>query len=173
MSHTLIDYYLGFDKCKEQRHFSAGVQATYYALLSAFNRAHYPRELELSLRELQSRAGLKSVSGVYESRNVLKNHRLIDFRTVEGRSVYELKSEHLPNNDRTKAEQLANSNRTGRVRFKDACAEEAKKEEAEKEHKARERGGEEVGEIDWREYAHHGRLAGAGAGGIGAFASGV
>lgn len=108
MGFTLIDYFNGFQALNGSRHFSAGVQATYYAILAEFNRQRYPEQVTLSTRDLQSRAGLKSVSTTHEARNVLKNNRLVDFHTIHGTTVYRLGSEHLQNSDRTTAEHAPN-----------------------------------------------------------------
>jgi len=112
MGFTLIDYFNGFQSLKNSRHFSAGVQATYYAILAEFNRQRYPEQLELSTRDLQRLAGLKSVSSTHEARNILKNNKLIDFHTKSYTTLYQLGTEHLQNTSRTPAEHLPNSCRT-------------------------------------------------------------
>lgn len=112
MGFTLIDYFNGFQSLKSSRHFSAGVQATYYAILAEFNRQRYPEQLELSTRDLQRLAGLKSVSSTHEARNILKNNKLIDFHTKSYTTLYQLGTEHLQNHSRTPAEHQPNSYRT-------------------------------------------------------------
>lgn len=109
MSFTLIDYFNGFQSLKANRHFSAGVQSTYFAILAEFNRQHYPEQVELSTRDLQKLAGLKSVSSTHEARNILKNNKLVDFHTRNNTTVYQLCTEHLPNTYRTAAEHLPNT----------------------------------------------------------------
>lgn len=112
MGFTLIDYFNGFQSLKQSRHFSAGVQSAYFAILAEFNRQRYPEQVELSTRDLQRLAGLKSVSSTHEARNILKNNKLIDFHTKSYTTVYQLSTEHLPNNNRTLTEQLPNTSRT-------------------------------------------------------------
>ena len=101
MNYTLIDHFNGFEIMSQGKNFSGGVRSVYYAILAQFNRRGYPAELSLSTRDLKELAGLKSVATVQECRNVLKNHRLIDFKTVKGISVYRLLTEHLTDSRRT------------------------------------------------------------------------
>lgn len=112
MSFTLIDFFNGFQSLKEKRRFSAGAQSTYFAILAKFNSAHYPATLPITTRDLQIDAGLKSVATAHECRNVLKNNKLIDFRTLKGTTIYRLLTEHLPNKKSVSAEQQPNANRT-------------------------------------------------------------
>lgn len=104
MGFTLIDFVEGFHFMKARRRFSAGTQACYFAILTEFQLAGLPSELPLSTRELKELAGLKSVSATHEARNILKNNKLVDFKTVEGVTVYRLGTEHLPNTYRTLTE---------------------------------------------------------------------
>ena len=97
MGFTLIDFFNGFQTLKQSKKFSAGAQSTYFAILAEFNSAHFPATLPISTRALQNNAGLKSVSTTHECRNVLKNHKLIDFEARRDITVYRLLTEHLPN----------------------------------------------------------------------------
>ena len=114
MSYTLVDYALAFDELKKDNYLAAGAQSLYWALLLEFNRAFYPTELVISIRELQVKTGLKSTASVHESRRTLKNLGLIDFHKLSRSSVsaYRLLTEHVANANRTRAEQQANANRT-------------------------------------------------------------
>lgn len=112
MSFTLIDFFNGFQTLKQSKKFSAGAQSTYYAILAEFNLAHYPATLSISTRDLQQLAGLKSVSATHECRNVLKNNKLIDFKTQRDTTIYRLLTEHLPNAKTVSAEREPNGNRT-------------------------------------------------------------
>lgn len=112
---SLIDFFLFFSRTLSKHKLSAGTIATYIGILNAFNERRYPDEIELSMRELKERAGLKSVASAYESRNVLKNVGLIEFRTKSTTTVYRLvapATEQLPNTCRTATEQLPNTYRT-------------------------------------------------------------
>ncbi len=132
MSFTLIDFFNGFQSLKANRKFSAGAQSTYFAILAKFNAAHYPATLPISTRDLQTDAGLKSVATAHECRNVLKNNKLIDFRTERGTTVYRLLTEHLPNTKHVSAEHLPNANRTAGGVFNSPAHEEAKTIDREK-----------------------------------------
>lgn len=105
MGFTLIDFVEGFHFMKARKRFSAGTQSCYFAILTEFQLAGLPSELPLSTRELKELAGLKSVSATHEARNILKNNKLVDFKTVGGVTVYRLGTEHLPNTYRTLTEQ--------------------------------------------------------------------
>lgn len=125
MSFTLIDFFNGFQTLKRSKRFSAGAQSTYYAILAEFNLAHYPATLPISTRDLQQLAGLKSVSTTHECRNVLKNNKLIDFKTQRDTTIYRLLTEHLPNAKKVSAEHQPNGNRTPDGLFAIPCAGEA------------------------------------------------
>ena len=99
------------------KRFSAGAQATYFAILAEFNSAHFPSSLSLSTRDLKELAGLKSVASAHECRNVLKNNHLIDFSTKSGTTIYQLLSEHLPNKNTSTAELQPNDSRTPKGLF--------------------------------------------------------
>lgn len=105
MGYTLIDYFNAFNNLKRKKRFTAGVQSAYFSILAEFNLQRFPEELELSTRELQALAGLKSVSTAHEAKNVLKNSKLIDFETKRGTTIYRLLSEHILNETRTAREQ--------------------------------------------------------------------
>lgn len=117
MSFTLIDFFNGFQSLKAKRRFLATTQSTYFAILAKFNLAKYPATLDYSTRDLQIDAGLKSVSTAHECRNVLKNNKLIDFKTERGTTVYRLLTEHLPNKNTLSAEQQPNAKRTAEGRL--------------------------------------------------------
>lgn len=125
MSFTLIDFFNGFQSLKKSKCFSASAQSTYFAILAEFNLAHYPATLPISTRGLQQLAGLKSVSTTHECRNVLKNHKLIDFKTQRDTTVYRLLTEHLPNANIVSAEHQPNGNRKPDGLFAIPCAGEA------------------------------------------------
>lgn len=117
MSFTLIDFFNGFQSLKAERRFLATTQSTYFAILAKFNLAKYPATLDISTRDLQIDAGLKSVSTAHECRNVLKNNKLIDFKTERGTTVYRLLTEHLSNKNTLLAEQQPNAKRTAEGRL--------------------------------------------------------
>lgn len=112
MSYTLIDFFLGFQSVQAKSRFSASVQSMYFAILAKFNSAHYPATLPISTRDLAEEAGLKSVATAHTCKNILKNNKLIDFKTTKGTTVYRLLTEHLPNKNPTLAEHLPNAKRT-------------------------------------------------------------
>ena len=111
MNYTLIDHFNSFNSMLRENDYdlSANAQVTYYTILAAFNAARFPTELKLSNRELLARAGLKSVDTVHTCKNVLKNHKLIDFKTQRNTTVYRLLP---PNKSRTFSERAANRSRT-------------------------------------------------------------
>lgn len=128
MSFTLIDYFNGFQTLKQSKKFSAGAQSTYFAILAKFNSARFPATLPISTRDLQQLAGLKSVSTTHECRNVLKNHKLIDFETKRDTTVYQLLTTYIqPNAKVVSAEHQPNGNRTPDGLFAIPCAGEAAK----------------------------------------------
>ena len=115
MAYTLIDYTRAFHFLSKKLKLSAGVRSTYTALLGEFNESHWQERISLSDRELQVLAGLKSVASVHEAKNILKNHKLIDFKSkrgVQGCSEIWLLSDFLPDINRTFTEHLPNINRT-------------------------------------------------------------
>ena len=113
MSFTFADFAVAFRFLRDSAKLSAGVQSCYFVILTEFQLAGFPEELWLSTRNLQEMAGLKSVSATYEARNVLKNHKLIDFKASKSGTVYRLGTEHLPNTlpntYRTPTEHLPNT----------------------------------------------------------------
>ena len=116
MGYTLIDYFNAFQNLKRKKRFTAGVQSAYFSILAEFNLQRFPEELELSTRELQALAGLKSVSTAHEAKNVLKNSKLVDFETKRGTTIYRLLSEHILNETRTAHERrVANQPNAGRT----------------------------------------------------------
>ena len=117
MSFTLIDFLNGFQSLKRIKSFSATTQSVYYSILWEFHSAEFPATLDITTRGLQQLAGVKSVSTTHECRNVLKNHRLIDFKTQNGITTYRLLTEHLPNTDRTLTEHQPNTSRTAESAF--------------------------------------------------------
>lgn len=84
------EYYNYFHRLNRKKFFSAGVQSTYFAILSEFTNQNFPPEIELDTRELQLLAGIKSTSAIHEAKNVLKNNRLIDFHTRNKITVFTL-----------------------------------------------------------------------------------
>lgn len=90
MSFTLEDCIVSFRLLRDSLKFSASVQSCYFVILTEFQVAGFPEEIWLSTRSLMDMAGLKSVSATQEARNVLKNHRLIDFKTTKCGTVYRL-----------------------------------------------------------------------------------
>lgn len=123
MGFTLIDYFNGFQTLKQSKKFSAGTQSTYFAILAKFNSARFPATLPISTRDLQQLAGLKSVSTTHECRNVLKNHKLIDFKTTRDTTVYQLLTTYIqPNTKTVTAEHQPNGNRTPNGLFAIPCA---------------------------------------------------
>lgn len=126
MSYTLIDYIRCFHILCKTQSLSAGTRSTFTAIIGEFNAAHFPERLSISDRDLKSLAGLKSVASVHECKNVLKNHKLIDFTTKRGcrgsteyslptewlASINRILTEHLPNINRTLTEHLPNICRT-------------------------------------------------------------
>lgn len=152
MSYTLVDYLLTFEELKEQKHYSAGVQATYLSVIMAFNGKGYPAELRMPIRDLMDKAGLNSTATVQECRRRLKNDGLIDFRKDRsGVSVYTLPTERYENNRRTRAERRANMTRT-RLSSNQPSTSTLDREDREKER-------EETGA--WAEYAEM-EIGGAG-----------
>lgn len=115
MPYTLIDFTRGFHSLSKELRLSAGVRSLYTALVGEFNEARWPERISFSDRELKTLAGLKSVSTVHEAKLVLKNHNLIDFTTTrgaQGRSEYQLRTEHLPNIKMGSTEHYPNNDRT-------------------------------------------------------------
>lgn len=115
MPYTLIDFTRGFHSLSKELILSAGVRSLYTALVGEFNEARWPERISFSDRELKTLAGLKSVSTVHEAKLVLKNHNLIDFTTTrgaQGRSEYQLRTEHLPNIKIDSTEHYPNNDRT-------------------------------------------------------------
>lgn len=116
MGYTLIDYFNAFQNLKRKKRFSSGVQSAYFSILAEFNLRRFPEELELSTRDLQALAGLKSVSTAHEAKNVLKNNKLVDFETKRGTTIYRLLSEYVPNEIwTTKERTVANQPNAGRT----------------------------------------------------------
>lgn len=119
MSYTLIDYTKGFHTLCKQLNLSAGARSTFAAIIGEFNVARFPERLGIADRDLKNLAGLKSVASVHECKNVLKNHKLINFTTkrgCRGTTEYSLPTEWLanvqPNINRTLTEHLPNISRT-------------------------------------------------------------
>ena len=97
-NYTLIDYFNGFALLRSRnRKLTTNDMLTYYIILDEFNKARFPEEMELSTRILQDLTGIASVATVHRAKNVLKNIGAIDFKLTNGRTVYKLKDEHLPN----------------------------------------------------------------------------
>ena len=113
MKATLTDYTMNFHIVSRQKELSPGTRSLFTALVGEFNAAYFPNSLQFSDRVLSTLAGLKSVSSVFECRNVLKMHGFIDFKTQKGkRTTYVLKEDWFPKGDRTVAEQKEPLNRT-------------------------------------------------------------
>ena len=90
MSFTLEDCIVSFRFLRDSQKFSASVQSCYFVILTEFQAAGFPEQIWLSTRSLMDMAGLKSVSATQEAKNVLKNHKLIDFKTTKKGTVYRL-----------------------------------------------------------------------------------
>lgn len=149
MSLTLVDYLLTFNELKEQKHYSASVQATYLSVIMGFNSKGYPTELRMTVRELMEKSGLNSTSTAQECRRRLKNDGLIDFKKDRsGVSVYTLPAERYENNKRTRAERRANMRRT-LLSEKDPRSVPVEREKQELERGARANGATDA----WSEYA--------------------
>lgn len=94
MNFSLIDYFKGFHDLKQTLNLSASAQATYLSLLGEFNAARFPDQMSISDRQLQTLAGLKSVSTIHDAKRILKNCGLIDFSKGHNVTVYTLATDH-------------------------------------------------------------------------------
>ena len=112
MGYSLIDYYLGFETVKESAKLSGNVRAVYYELLSEFNRRRYPADICMTIRDLKSRSGVKSISSVHDALSYLKLLKLIDFERGKAVTHFRLLDEHVANRNRTPVEHPPNAGRT-------------------------------------------------------------
>lgn len=122
MKATLTDYTRNFHIVSKQLELSAGTRSLYTAMVGEFNAAYFPSSLQFGDRVLSDLAGLKSVSSVYECRNVLKMHGFIDFKTQKGkRTTYVLKEDWFPKGDREVTERKEPLNRTRTEHLPNTC----------------------------------------------------
>lgn len=167
MGYTLIDYTKSFHALCKTLNLSAGTRSTFAAIIGEFNAARFPERLSIADRDLKSLAGLKSVASVHECKNVLKNHKLIDFTTKRGcRGVteYSLPTEWLaniqPNINRTLTEHLPNISRTFGTASNIRVREDVKTKDKDNNDDG---AGANVNEVDelieyWEREVHGGRL---------------
>ena len=112
-NYTLVDYFNGFELLNCKHKLTPNVRSAWLAILTEFNKARFPDELEISIRQLQILSRIGCVSTAHEAKRVLKNIGAIDFKNRNGKTVYKLKDEHFSNSrankNRTKIERSPNT----------------------------------------------------------------